>query len=287
MHITPGNAQHLGQRTSQQDAFGFSDTDDPELTRKAGVLAVVADGMGGLALGAEASRLAVKAIIKTYAMLVREQSIPEALDTALLAADSAVAALARAQGEPGNVGTTVVAVVVHEGALFWRAAGDSRLYLWRKPYFSQVTTDHDYGRLLDQEAGMGLISHEQAQRHPDRRALTSYVGQDPVDAVDANRRPLALLAGDQLLLCSDGLYNSLDNGVMGRILEQSQDPHVAAENLVEQAIAQQLPHQDNITALVMLYDDNAVTVRSKTAARKPTVLHRLRRIWPRKTWKPS
>jgi protein phosphatase len=184
------------------------------------------------------------------------------------------------------VGTTVVAAVVHEGALFWRSVGDSRLYLWRKPCFSQVTTDHDYGRWLDLEAAKGLISHEQAQRNPNRQALTSFVGQGPMEAVDANRRPLALQAGDQLLLCSDGLYNSLDNAVMARILEHSLDPHLAAENLVEQAIAQHLSNQDNITALVMGYDDGAVTVRRKTGARKPTVRQRLRRIWQQHTRKP-
>lgn len=279
MRMTPGNAQHIGQRSSQQDAFGFSDTEDEAFTDQAGVLAVLADGMGGLAYGAEASRLAVQTIIQTYGELALEQSIPVALDTAIKAADEAVALLAESRHESGNVGTTVVAVVVRAGQLFWRSAGDSRLYLWRKPYLSQVTADHDYGRVLDSDVEAGWLSREEARNNPQRRALTSFVGQGPLSAIDANRRPFTLQAGDQLLLCSDGLYNSLATRRMIEVLEYSLDPHVAAESLVEHALAQGLPRQDNVTALVMAFEDGAVTVSRKTGPRQPGLLQRLCGAW--------
>jgi serine/threonine protein phosphatase PrpC len=267
MRIIPGNAQNIGQRKSQQDAFGYSDLHDEALTLKIGVLAILADGMGGLANGGEASRIAVQRVLDTYSsQVLAGATIPQALDQAVAAADAGVVAVARDHGQIGNVGTTLVALVVHDRQLHWRSAGDSRLYLWRKPYLIKVTEDHDYGQQLDRDAAAGRISADAAARDPQRRALTSFVGQGPIAAVDASRRPLRLRAGDRLLVCSDGLYNGLDERTMAALLKQSPTPHDAAEKLVDKVLAQQIKGQDNVTVLIMECDEDVVTVRRKTAS---------------------
>ena len=108
-----GNAQIVGARTDQQDAFGFSDKDDAYFVRHGGVLAVIADGMGGHAYGGEASRIAVKAFLLDYMAKSERVSIPDALYQAFYAANHAVCAFAEEAGEAGNCGTTFVAAVVH------------------------------------------------------------------------------------------------------------------------------------------------------------------------------
>jgi serine/threonine protein phosphatase PrpC len=271
MRVIPGNAQHIGRRKAQQDAFGYSDLHDEALTQKIGMLAILADGMGGLANGGEASRMAVQTVLDTYtSQVLAGATIPQALDQAVAAADTGVVAVARDLGQVGNVGTTLVALVVHDLHLHWRSVGDSRLYLWRKPYLIQVTEDHDYGQQLDRDAAAGLISADAAARDPQRRALTSFVGQGPVAAVDISRRPLWLRAGDRLLVCSDGLYNGLDEIAIAALLRQSLTPHEAAENLVNRVLAQQIRGQDNVTVLIMECDDEATTLRCEAGKEEPS-----------------
>jgi len=262
MRYRAGCQQDIGQRASQQDDYYFSDLEDADLVERIGVLAVLADGMGGLAFGREASRLAVQTLQSVY----REQALASgdlagALDQALVAADAAVGRFAAAQGQPGNVGTTVVAMVLHRGRLHWRSVGDSRLYLWRKPYLIALTEDHDYGRQLDREVRAGRLPQAEAEHHPERGALVSFVGQAPMALLDGSRRPLGLRSGDRLLACSDGLYNGLDAGEIGLILDQSLSPQEAAENLVNRVLDRRFHGQDNITVLVIECDAERPTVR--------------------------
>lgn len=262
MRVIPGNAQAIGQRTEQQDAFGFSDVDNTDLTRRIGVLAVLADGMGGLAHGGEASRLAVRTFLAEYeATVLCGADLSEALDQSLRRADAAVVEFAEQRGEPGNVGCTLVALTIHEHHLHWRSVGDSRLYLWRRPGLTRLTEDHDYGRLLDQEVAAGRLDAGTAARDPARRALTSYVGQGPMNAVDGNRRPLWLASGDRLLICSDGLYTALDEPAIATRVAQALTPQEAAESLVESTLVCDLPGQDNVTVLVLECDDEPETLR--------------------------
>src|SRR5436305_3497808 len=123
MIFTPGNAQHIGTRSEQQDSFGFSDPRDRTFTSHAGVLAVVADGMGGMAGGKTASRTAVKAFLDAYKLKRQNETIPAALNRALHFAHEAVRAAAQQIGEE-NMGTTLLAAVTHGQGLYWISAGD-------------------------------------------------------------------------------------------------------------------------------------------------------------------
>ena len=262
MRFLPGCCQDIGQRSSQQDDYFFSDMEDVTLTEKMGVLAILADGMGGLAFGREASRLAVQTIQSVYQeRALAGIALPEALDQALRAADAAVSQFSLEKGQRGNVGTTTVAMVLHQGYLHWRSVGDSRLYLWRKPYLVSLTEDHDYGRQLDRDVQAGRIGQEEADRNPERRALTSFVGQGPMELIDGNRRPFKLRSGDRLLACSDGLYNGLETAEISQVLNQSLTPQEAAENTVHKVLARQLHTQDNVTVLVIECDAEKPTIK--------------------------
>lgn len=249
MVVSPGNCQHIGTRSSQQDAFGFSDIDDQAFVAHGGVLAVVADGMGGMANGGEASQLAVQRFLRSYMAKPATQTVPEALLRALHDANQAVVDLPGQMGEE-HVGTTLVAAVVHDDALHWVSVGDSRLYLWRNQKPTQLSEDHVYAADLDREWAEGLLSRDEAESHPERLALTSYLGLDPLRNIDQNPQPFRLLAGDQILLCSDGLYAALE-GLDWAFTVGTADAQKTAEDLIAQVLRLDRPGQDNLTIAVL------------------------------------
>lgn len=249
MKLTPGNAQDIGSRARQQDAFGFSDPGDAGFVRHAGLLAVLADGMGGLERGEEASRLAVRTFLAEYAQKHSDQEIPSALDAAMAAANSAVNGLGRGAGSEAP-GTTLVAAAVRGDELYWIAAGDSSLYLWRGGSLTQLNTPHIYARALDLAVTAGKLTDAAAQADPQRDALTSYLGVGTALETDRNIRPLKLQSGDRVVLCSDGLSNTLSESEIAAALG-SGHPQEACEALVSSALDRQAPGQDNITILLL------------------------------------
>lgn len=248
MKIVPGNAQHIGARAEQQDAFDFSDAQEERFAAHGGMIAVLADGMGGLAMGADASRAAVDTALTAYGAKTPDESVPQALDRAVRQANKAVCSLAEAANRSGDVGTTMVAVVIHQGGLHWISVGDSRLYLYRDGRVWQMSEDHDYARELDRDAAQGLVSPELAASHPDRNALVSFLGLDDLPLMDRNLRSFPLRLGDRIILCSDGIYGPLRPEELAAPL--AGDPQEAAVALVKAVLAKRLTHQDNCTVAV-------------------------------------
>ena len=255
MIVLPGNCQHIGARNSQQDAFGFSDKDDLAFVAHGGVLAVVADGMGGMAHGGEASHMAVRAFLQAYMAKSADETVPSALRRSLDEANQAVISLAY-QAEEENVGTTLVAAVIHGDALHWVSVGDSRLYLWRDRQLTQLSADHIYANDLDRDAANGNISREDAENHPERRSLTSYLGLMPLDLIDHNPQPFPLFDGDRLLLCSDGLYVALVESEIAPIFNR--DAQQAAEDLVALVLAKNRSGQDNLTVAILACESDSI-----------------------------
>jgi PPM family protein phosphatase len=262
VNLRPGNAQHQGAREAQQDSFGFSDLEDANFVAHAGVLGVVADGMGGLAHGGAAGAAAVHALLDAYAAKRPGEGVPGALLRALQRANDAVEQLARETKGIGEVGTTAAAAVVHEAALHWIAAGDSRIYLWRAGRLTQVTADHIYAADLDAKILRGQITEEDARADPDRDALTSHLGTPEVRRIDRSVTPYPLFEGDRVLVCSDGLYRALEPAELAAPL--AGNPQRACEALVAHAVAKGLPRQDNMTVIIIGLDADGVTSERRT-----------------------
>ena len=217
-----------------------------------GVLGIIADGMGGLAHGGEAGHIAVRTFLHRYEAKAADEPIVDALGAALNQANAAVLDLARAAGEAGNVGSTLVAVVVHDYCLYWTSVGDSRAYLLRGNQFDQLTLDHVYGAELDLKVASGTLTADAARSDSDREALTSHLGKDRLTQIDRSIRPLALEPGDRVFLCTDGLYRALDSRELARHL--TSNPQRGCEDLVDTVVRKQLPGQDNLTAIVLALD---------------------------------
>jgi protein phosphatase len=267
--LRPGNAQHQGARETQQDSFGFSDLEDRPFVAHAGLLGVVADGMGGMAHGGAAGAAAVRALLQEYAGKRPDESIPAALLGVLRRANEAVVDLARAAGTPDDVGTTAAVVVVHDATLHWIAAGDTRIYMYRDGRVTQVNADHIYAAELDAKAAQGRISQTEADDDPDRNALTSHLGTESIRHVDRSVRPFPLIEGDRVLVCSDGVYRALSHDEMAGPL--SDNPQRACETLIARVNAKRLDRQDNMTAIVIALDgDHVITGSTETIAGSDT-----------------
>jgi protein phosphatase len=253
MRVIPGNARQVGDRHEQQDEFAFTNIDDAAFVAHGGVLAVVADGMGGMAMGQQASQCAVRTILAAYGEKSQDEAIPEALTRALYLANGEILQLAEEAGMRGKVGTTVVAAVIHQGRLYWVSVGDSRLYLYRQGTLLQITTDHAYAVELARAVKRGDLTQEEAEQHPERHSLTSYLGVESLTTIDTSTTPLPLHAGDRVLLCSDGLHGTLGDTEMSAVLADA--PQQAAEALMRAALHKRKPHQDNVTAVVMAWEN--------------------------------
>ncbi len=249
MRFQPGNAQHIGARGSQQDAFGFSDPENTSFVAHGGLVAIVADGMGGMAYGQAASRAATRTFLDAYARKSPQESIPEALERSLRSANEAVLDLAREAGVVGEMGTTVVAAALHEERFFFISAGDSAAYHLRGGRLYSLAVVHTHGADLDQRAFNQQISTEEAAQDPERHALTSFLGLEELVDFDRNFRPLALAPGDRVLICSDGLSKALRKRQIEACL--GGNPQAAAERLIHEAISLGRPGQDNTTAIVI------------------------------------
>jgi protein phosphatase len=253
MRFVPANAQHQGNRQNQQDSFGFSDPNDARFVAHGGFVAMVADGMGGLSHGDQASRTAVKTFLETYAGKLETETIPQALERSLRAANHAVFEMALLAGSPGDVGTTLIAVALHESGLHWVSVGDSAIYLFRDGTLTLLTTSHVYANMLDARVSRGEITAEQALADPQRDALTSYVGAPEISEIDRNIRPFPLRLGDAIVLASDGLFKTLPEAEIVSTLKSEGDR--APDALVRKTLGCKKEHQDNVTVCMVRAED--------------------------------
>lgn len=240
MPLVVERAQHIGSRKEQQDRLGWKPV-------SGGVMAVLADGMGGLAGGALAAEAAVSAFLAHEGP---ETPPAETLNAALFAAGAAVLQTARAHEQEGAMGTTLAAVHATDTELHWCAVGDSPLLFFRNGTLVPLNEPHTLQRHLDAGVKAGLLSPEEAETHPERRALTSYLGQERVAEIEANTEALPIAVGDRIVLCSDGLTDALPPETLTSILTYTV-PEATAQALVDAALSLQRPRQDNISVMVL------------------------------------
>lgn len=261
-----GNAQHIGLREQQQDSFGFSDPSDAAFCAHAGFLAVVADGMGGMQHGDQASRTAVRAFLQGYARKNATEPIPDALWRSLWEAAAAVQAAQASLAAGEELGTTLIAAVLHDVHLHWVSVGDSGLFLYREGEWTQLNTPHVYARELDALAEAGQLTAEQAANDPQREALTSYLGGE-MKEVDRSVRGLPLSPDDIVVLSSDGLFKTLafdemSGAMMGPLQER-------CEALIRATLQKRSPVQDNVTAVALALREPSTGVATEPVMMPP------------------
>ena len=232
------------QRENNEDSYLYWEPADEEEFQRKGRLAVIADGMGGHEGGQEASRLAVETVREVYDQAFHDDP-QAALVESFAAAHSRIQEYAEQYPAFHGVGTTCTAVVLRGRQLYFAHVGDSRLYLVRDAHILRLTRDHSYvGRLVEN----GIVRAEDAEKHPQRHILTAALGAGMNVAVDGAEQSLALQDGDELLLCTDGLWGVVSD----RELETAVNRNAPAEccaALVK--LARERGGPDNITLQVL------------------------------------
>ncbi|MDD3253281.1 MAG: protein phosphatase 2C domain-containing protein [Lachnospiraceae bacterium] len=241
----------IGHREYQQDYAGL-------LVSNSRALAVVCDGMGGLNGGERASQEAVKLLIDDYEREKPAEDFSGFLVREASRMDQLVFEMKSEDGDPLKAGSTVVAVIVEDGKLYWMSVGDSHIYVLRGDTMVPVTRDHNYRRDLEDALSCGGISKEKYEREIHTRraeALTSYLGIGGLRKIEKNAKAFFLEDGDEVLLCSDGVYKSLDeHQIKAMLIDNRISVSVAVRRLVEMALMQAVKSQDNTTAILLRYN---------------------------------
>lgn len=231
-----------GKRENNQDACTiFSQEDKPGV-------AIIADGMGGHAGGATASRLAVEHIYRSCAD-------ETAFDIAWLRrvvgeANALVHRTAQQDMSLRGMGTTLVVCVMRPDGILVANVGDSRLYRFDGTSLEQITVDHSYVQEL---VLCRILSREEARVHPRRNIILRAVGTDTTVEPDVFSE--AWKTGDLVVLSTDGLHDYLTDAQFSEILSRKEPLQQKLELLVETALSQ--GSTDNITVVACANDGEA------------------------------
>ncbi|WP_156430968.1 PP2C family serine/threonine-protein phosphatase [Paenibacillus sp. FJAT-26967] len=235
-----GNGQTIGARSEQDDYFASA-------TTSVGTLAVLADGISGLANGRMCSTMAVSMFVKEYLNVGHVRHIPNFLTETARKANSEM--LRQLKGSPG--GTTLVAGIIDGDNLHWGAVGDSVILVFRNGEFLSVNPKHTYETVLEQRYLAGEISKEDVIVNPQRRQLINYLGYEQFQKMEIGDEPFALKPGDKVILCSDGVYNALTEVEMEKILRSSTSPEDSAQGMIDAIEVKNLGYQDNATVIIL------------------------------------
>ena len=238
------NVQGQGDRERQEDSFAIANAADPERQRAQGLLALVADGMGGMEDGKGASQWTAERFLQLFQEREREDIPSWFYRSAHAVSDSVF------QSFGGRSGTTLVAVHIREGLLHWLSVGDSGIFLMRNGGVFQLNREHTcLNQLFLQELEREVIDKERAISDPDAPRLTSFVGIDRLTEVDLNLRPMELQRGDVLLLCSDGISGVLTPPELMECM--SLEPEEGCALLERMVLEKNVMGQDNYTGVLI------------------------------------
>ena len=244
LNIEAAAITHVGKvRTHNEDSISFVRPSDRAALATHGVLALVADGMGGHNAGERASSLAAETITRAYFDSVAAPR--EALLDALAKANEEIHRAARADRRCKGMGTTCVAVAVCDDRAWWAWAGDSRLYLVRGGAAYMLTKDHT---IVQDMVRRGWMTREEAAAHRDRNVLERALGTRDAIELGSSETGLKLLDGDRLLLCSDGLHDLVSDAEIGAVAGTS-TISASAQALLDSALDRGAP--DNVSVLLI------------------------------------
>jgi len=228
-------------RTRNEDYLGHVVPGSPAQARSHGWLFALADGVGGQRQGEVASRAAVQEALAGFRR-VKDGALHKDVVTELVRA--ANARVCESEALSGRSGTGMASTIVVCALRFDRATvahvGDSRCYLIRSGDAKAITRDHTVA--ADQER-LGLLSAEEAASASTRHVLSRSLGMNLFVNVDVDE--IQLLAGDVLLLCSDGLHDTVGPAEMAEAARRHRDLAAAAHELVDRANEQD--GSDNIS----------------------------------------
>ena len=234
-------------RTNNEDNFGY------DLSH--GIF-VVCDGMGGQAAGEVASQMAVDVLLdyfhRSHLDSQEGGGAPDggisrdaaALADAMQLANHAIYEAGRQRPGSAGMGSTMVAALLKSNALAIGNVGDSRIYLIRQGVIQQLTEDHS---LVMEQVRRGYLTREQAQRSEMQNIILRALGSE--EKVDPDIEDLVVVAGDILLMCSDGLTKYLRDEEILKMVDTTAGLEQSCDALIQAAKSR--GGDDNITCLLL------------------------------------
>lgn len=233
-------------RADNQDSFIIERCD-----AKNCLIVALCDGMGGAKAGGLASQLSNKAFVSyVYAKLTsrvnRVMNYERILKDACAEANGVAYEYSQFDEEFNGMGTTIVGGVIKSGGSGYIInVGDSRAYrISKRGGITQITRDHS---LVEDLVEFGAITKEQARNHPQKNVITRALGSDA--AVEADYFEFNLQSGDVLLLCSDGLSNTISDDEILNQARKNADPETLCRTLMDMALSRGA--RDNVTVLAV------------------------------------
>lgn len=247
--VTVVTCMHAGSRKEQQDDIRVS---SGELAQDRGLLCILSDGMGGMSYGSMFSRIVCDTMVSEFEHMtgcgnmdmcdILQQCYEITQDTAIKA---------QSEEEYDQGGATLTAVLVRAGRCAFLSVGDSRIALLRNGGLIHLSRDQNFGVRLDERAAFGFISEEQARNNTQRDALTACLGKQTSTLPDICSRPFELMEGDRIIQMSDGVYRTLHDHELEKLLSsEAEDP---AESVIQAVLEKQAANQDNCSIAVITY----------------------------------
>lgn len=247
MRFTVYQESNIGDRKMNQDRMGYCFSRDAALM-------ILADGMGGHVQGEIAAQIA----LQTIATLFQSEARPRLrhphkfLQDSFFIAHKEILRYANNREMLESPRTTIVACVIQDDEAYWAHAGDSRLYWMRQGKLMGVTKDHSRVQNL---IAQGKLNEADREKHPDRNKLVNCLGAPIEPMVELNKQT-ALLPGDVLFLCSDGLWAKVSEKIICAAFANKTVMH-AVPVLIKLALKEAKNKSDNVTGLAMAYHGSA------------------------------
>jgi protein phosphatase len=209
-----------------------------------GLLAIVADGMGGHQAGEVASQMAVDIIRRHY--YEQSQTKPlKALKQAFIDANRVIHQASTEELSLRGMGTTATALLLVGNQVYFAHVGDSRLYRLYEGELSLLTEDHT---LIMEMLKSGLLSPEEARFHPHKNIITRALGTHPRVTIATSQALQPVRIGDHFILCSDGLYDLVEDDEI-KMTVLSATPAFACQQLI--TLARERGGYDNISVGIL------------------------------------
>jgi serine/threonine protein phosphatase PrpC len=239
LSVAIGNAQIIGTREKQDDSFATS-------IMPYGVMAIVADGIGGYINGNLASKIAVETYLDEFERRNATDNISYYFQT------SAVLSNGRIRDEFGEAkgGTTAVAVVLAEGKMYWTSVGDSNIAVIRNRRLIEINRKENVKNWLEDQYMAGAINKEAAMGGPMDKRLVNYLGYDGFKKASESDRPILLKKKDQILIYSDGV-EVIGQIELENIMSRKGTAQAKAEMIMEAIGNKRVNSKDNSTIIIL------------------------------------
>lgn len=217
-------------------------------------LCIIADGMGGHNAGEVASRMAVNEINEFIEKNLNEQEYNNLKDyedlikKAFLHANEKVYKKSMDSKECIGMGTTLTVILIIENNMIIGHVGDSRVYIIRNESMERITSDHSYVAELIKN---GTIKPEEASKHPQKNLITRAIGTG--EKIDVDINVFGIKNGDNILMCTDGLSNMLDEDEILNIVKSDKKLEERCSELID--LANNKGGYDNITVIIVEIDE--------------------------------